>query len=146
MNNLLSIAIPTLMTACYIGLVVGTYKKLQNNNIHLIGRAKYFSLFFPLALFLYHFIWAVNSFSKSPKKALSIMGIFILKYPVAVGLLIELMLEDIAHQISNDAEVAKVRKKRAINKQVDKRKLTDISDVPKSIFEEYKTTLRTYAV
>lgn len=87
----------TLFSA-YVSLGIGTIKKFKENGIILSAPMKMFTLLLPLAIFILHIKMALEVFKEDGQRALEIMKMATVHYPIAVGILIEITLENFAHK------------------------------------------------
>ncbi|APC48286.1 hypothetical protein BME96_08940 [Virgibacillus halodenitrificans] len=148
---MLIIGITTLLVALYTGLVVGTYKKFRQNGINFIGKAKLVFPFIPISLIFLHLFWAITSLFKSNKQSIYLFKMVLFKYPVVVGMIIELMLENAALRISENDKIVKMKRKTNRKKAIRKKKSIELRDMPqyssqKKIYHAYKSLVSSSAV
>lgn len=87
----------TLFSA-YVSLGIGTIKKFKTNRILLSMPMKMIALLLPLAIFILHLKMACEVFRVDRHRAWDIMKMATLHYPVAIGILIEVTLENFAQK------------------------------------------------
>lgn len=142
---MLLIGIPALIGVLYIGLVSGSYKKLNKNGIYLKGKAKFLFPIVPLAIIGFHLGWSLKNLIKNPKFSLHVLELGFLKYPVVLGLLIELILEKVAFELSSNKKIVRIQKRKSLKKAVRKSNALDFSsmkpDQSKNIVREYQNSV-----
>lgn len=94
----------------YLSLVIGSAIKFADNGIQLTFVSKILLLFLPLILFSLHVKMAIENIHKNNKMAAEIILMATLRYPLALGLLIEVMLERSAQKAVFGSEKIKHRK------------------------------------
>lgn len=136
--------VPFIAVVMYVGLIVGTHKKIAQNGIRLIGKSKSIYLIAPLAIFIIHFVWAVINLTKDAKYSMHILKLVIFEYPLVLGLMIEVFLETFAYKLSENEQIVKSKKKKYRNKVVRKSKNLDIikdNERARIFFKEYRKVL-----
>ncbi|MGG3920701.1 hypothetical protein ABEV41_01905 [Geobacillus thermodenitrificans] len=145
---MLLIGIPALAVAFYFAIVVGTYEKLNKNGIYLKGKAKLLFPLVPLVIFVFHLAWSVKCLTTDPKSSIRILKLVLFDYPIVIGMLIELILEKTAFELSKDERIVNIKKKKSFKKAVRKSKALDFSDMPphqsKTIVKEYVHSVLSY--
>jgi hypothetical protein len=129
---MLLIGIPVLLIVFYIGMVSGSYKKLNDNGIFLKGKAKLVFPILPLAIIIFHLVWSIKNIFRNPKLSLQVLELTFLKYPILLGVLIELILENVALELSSDKKIVSIQKRKSIKKAVQKSNALDFSDMRKN--------------
>ncbi|MGE7607656.1 hypothetical protein ACQKML_13695 [Peribacillus frigoritolerans] len=115
----------------YSSLVAGTYKKLKDNGFNTTGSAKMKIPLIPIFTFYMHIRFALRNYKKNRRNALLVLKMGILKYPVALGMLMEVMLEEHAEEICNNEKTAKSRKTKIVKSEVRKRKPLKVTNITK---------------
>ncbi|MFB1098160.1 hypothetical protein [Terribacillus sp. JSM ZJ617] len=110
MTILIGLAI--LLFVVFAGLVSGTRQKFESSGIDITGSAKWFFFIIPLDIIYIHLRLAFKSLKKDKGFAMYMFKLILFKYPIAVGVLIELMLEDMAFELSENERIARLRKRR----------------------------------
>lgn len=83
----------------YFSLGFATYKKFEENGIKLKKRGKILMYFLPIIIFSLHTILAIKTVSENKTLALEIFKLGSIKYPIAIGILIEVTLEKFAQKV-----------------------------------------------
>lgn len=94
---MLTIVIITLISV-YLSLVIGTVKKFETNGIDFSFFAKILSFLLPGAILIFHLKMAVDNLRNDKHISLELIKMGTLNYPVAVGVLVEVALEQFAHR------------------------------------------------
>src|SRR5699024_9055040 len=128
---MLLIGIPVVLVVIYISLVIGSYKKLNQNGIYLKGKAKLVFPLVPLVIVVFHLIWSLKSVFKNPRLSFQIIKLITLKYPLVLGLMIELMLEKIALELSEQDNIIRLRKRKSLRRAVRNSPNFNLSGIPR---------------
>lgn len=141
---MLLMGVPFIAVVMYAGLVVGTYKKIDQSGVRLIGKSKAIYLVIPLAVFIIHFGWAIINLTRNVRYSLHILKLVIFEYPLVIGMMIEVFLETFAYKLSENEQIVKSKKKKYRNKVVRKNKNLDIikdNERARIFFKEYRKVL-----
>lgn len=142
---MLLIGVPAVIVVIYMSIVIGSYKKLNNNGIYLKGKAKAFFPFVPSIIFVIHIAWSIKSITKNPRFSWHIIKLILFKYPLVLGLMIELMLESIAFDLSEQDNIIRLKKRKSLKDAVRKSSNYNLSDIPrkqtKTLLNDYKDTI-----
>jgi hypothetical protein len=134
-----------LLVVFYLGLVSGSRKKLHNNGIYLNGKAKRLFPLVPLVIIGFHVLWAFKHLFKNPRFSLHLLKLAFLKYPLVLGLFIELALEEVAFNLSQDKTIVKVKRKKSVRNAVHKKGSVKLDDLERKksrvLFREYINTV-----
>jgi hypothetical protein len=102
-----------LVLMAYITFVFGSYHKFKNNGIGLNFKYKVLILGLPMFIFYLHAKAAKKVFKQDRKRAWKILSLSIVKYPIMLGCLIELILESMVEcDVYGDSKLLKVKRRK----------------------------------
>lgn len=126
------------LISSYLAIVVGTIAKFERNYINLSGTVKILTVFLPLVIFITHLKMAYDVRKISKHKSWDIIKMGTVNYPVALGILIEVILERHAQMV-----VFGPRRKELSRKSIVFN--TDSMSRRRDIFDVYEKTTETLA-
>lgn len=116
----------TVFFVLYSAIVRATYLKFKNNGIGFNVKYKFLVILLPALIFFLHLKLAIRFFKHDKKKSLFVLKIAIVKYPVILGNLIEVILESMAEcNVYGSSKYLSVRKKK--QRQLGKNPLDSVS-------------------
>lgn len=137
------LAFTSILVMVYLGLVIGTYEKYTANRIKFTTNSKFIIPLLPIRIIFAHIRWSMKYFRKNDKNmAFIILKMGTIKYPLALGLIIELQLEQIAYEYATSIRPKKVGKKLARIRERKNHPVTEFPPKIEPIMKEYVACMR----
>lgn len=92
------LVITVTLISAYLALALGTIKKFKINGFNLSIITKTLVFFLPLIIFSIHVKMFMEMFTKDRQRAIGILKMGTINYPIAVGIVIEVALESYARK------------------------------------------------
>jgi cytochrome c biogenesis factor len=104
------------VTLSYVGIVLGTYLKFNDNGLRFAGRSYWILLFLPFILSFIHIFVLFRFVRENKRLPIKLLFLPITKLPILIGVFIELILEKQAQIVASRSKV--IRKTRRASKKI----------------------------
>lgn len=137
-NTMVYFYIGTMFLVVYSGVLWATYLKFSYNGIKLNVKYKAYLSVLPIFILYMHIRLAARFFKDDKKKSILVLLFAFTKYPILIGNLIEILLENMAEcYVFGNSRLLKIKK----TEKVDTEKESNIKDTIlgiKEIFSYFK--------